>query len=394
LPTGVGKALQPKDRRLQEDGMQQQEYNLVVKRLDRLERRARWHWVERVLTLGLVTQFLVSGPVGASLREKAKLQAQKAAENARLALAKGANAARRTLLVRPALDPRMVLEDQQEAALDAMPMPPAERAPVSAPATRARVTRPHFEQQAALLAEQRPVSGPSSRSETAPPAATAKAGPLTPLERAQAWSSSVSQAERQMARAAESSAEPLASLGPLASGAPALNGVGSATLGFPMPGELAAPEKLWKAVGAARTHRSAPAGRDPFNFAGPFAAQSGHLASVQPASAVRSSQSEPVAADSTASVSSLVMESPEVAVPPTSPSVTAPPPPSITLKALGYALSADGNAQAVLSGGNTLYVVNEGEEFADRFRVTAIRPEYLEVEDELTNQIIRLPLGD
>jgi hypothetical protein len=57
-------------------------------------------------------------------------------------------------------------------------------------------------------------------------------------------------------------------------------------------------------------------------------------------------------------------------------------------------LSADGNAQAVLSGGNTLYVVNEGEEFADRFRVTAIQPEYLEVEDELTNQIIRLPLGD
>jgi hypothetical protein len=76
------------------------------------------------------------------------------------------------------------------------------------------------------------------------------------------------------------------------------------------------------------------------------------------------------------------------------PAVTVTPPPPASLKALGYAVSADGNAQAVLTDGSTLYVVNEGEEFGDRFRVIAIRSEALEVEDELTNQTIRLPLGD
>jgi len=113
--------------------MQPQEYNLVVKRLHRFERRARWHWVERVLTLGLVTQLLLSGPVGASLRDKARLQARRAAENARLALAEGVSAARRALLVTPALDPRAVLEDQRGTQPDQF-QPGASSAPSAAAA--------------------------------------------------------------------------------------------------------------------------------------------------------------------------------------------------------------------------------------------------------------------
>jgi len=376
--------------------MQPQEYNLVVKRLHRFERRARWHWVERVLTLGLVTQLLLSGPVGASLRDKARLQARRATENARLALAEGVSAARRALLVTPALDPRAVLEDQREAALDAMPIPPVVTAPVPA-RTAAEPNQTSFNQeQAALLPPRRPASGPPSPSQAAPQGRAAKAAPLTAFQRAEAWSLSVSEAERQMARAAERNAEPVASLmdSSPASATPALNGSRSTTLGFPMPDELPVPQELWKAVGAAGAHKGIAAGRDPFSFSGPFATQPEHLARAQAASSLAGSQSQPVAPGAAPAASSSVMESPEAVAPAASPAVTAPPPPSVTLKALGYALSADGNAQAVLSGGNTLYVVNEGEEFADRFRVTAIRPEYLEVEDEVTNQIIRLPLGD
>ena len=375
--------------------MQPQEYNLVVKRLRRFERRARWHWVERVLTLGLVAQLLLSGPVGVSLREKTRLQAQKGAENARLALAESANAARRVLLVRPALDPQMALEDQREVALDAMPMPTAVT-PLAAQ-NAAEPAGPSFSrEQAALLPSQRPVSGQTSPSEAVPAVAAAKAAPLTAYQRAEAWSSSISEAERQMARTAERNAEPVASLmdSSPASAAAALNGVGASTLGFPMPGELAAPQILWRAVGAARRHQMIAAGRDPFSFAGPFAAQADQLARLRAGPNVRGSQSEAVTLGVAPAAASSVIQSPETVARATSPAVTAPPPPSVTLKALGYALSADGNAQAVLSGGNTLYVVNEGEEFADRFRVTAIHPEYLEVEDELTNQIIRLPLGD
>ncbi|HXJ95169.1 MAG TPA: hypothetical protein VMT20_20195 [Terriglobia bacterium] len=376
--------------------MQPQEYNLVVKRLHRFERRTRWHWAERVLTLGLAARLLLIGPAGTSLRDKARLQAQRAAENTRLALAESMAAARRALVVRPALDPQRVLEDQREAALDAMPMPPAVTAPVqAAPAAMASVTPAPLHQQAALLTQQRPTFSATSPSLAAAPAAAAKAAPLTAFQRTEAFSSGVSDAERQMARAAERSAEPLASLidGPFAGATPALNGAVSAALGFPMPDDLAVPEKLWKAVGRTGAHKGIASGRDPFSFAGPFAAQSDRLARVQ-TEGLRGSQSEPLAPGSAVAASASAMQSPEVVAPATSPAATAPLPPVVNLKALGYALSADGNAQAVLSGGNTLYVVNEGEEFADRFRVTSIRPEYLEVEDELTNQIIRLPLGE
>jgi hypothetical protein len=374
--------------------MQQQEYNSIAKRLHSLERRARWHWAERLLTLILAAQLLFTEPAGSFLRNQAaRLRPREA--SARLAFAEGMSAARRALLVRPALDPQVVLQDQQEALLDAMPIP-AGTAPMQAATETA--TRARFHSQPRLLAEQKSVSGRDLASPAAPELRTA-APPAVP-ENAAVWSLRVSEAERQMARAAESAAEPLASLmdGPAASGAPSLDGAGlSAGLSsgpLRSPRELAAPQTLWKAVGAARSHQRIAAGRDPFAFTQSFASQPPRTIQARPNSTSQSSQPDSFTPGSAPAGPSVMAGAEALTAAADGQTVGAPPAPPFSLKALGYAVSADGNAQAVLTDGNTLYVVNEGEEFAERFRVIAIRPESLEVEDELTNQTIRLPLGD
>ena len=71
----------------------------------------------------------------------------------------------------------------------------------------------------------------------------------------------------------------------------------------------------------------------------------------------------------------------------TSPAIAAAP---VNLKALGYSQAEDGSAQIVLSNGNALMVVNEGQEFLDRFRVVSLSPEGVDVEDGLTHQTIHL----
>jgi hypothetical protein len=356
--------------------MQPQEYNLILRRLNRFERRARWHWVERFITLGLVAQLLL-GPAGTLRREAARVQALQAGERARMALTRGISTARQALFVRPVLDPRTVLEDEREVSMDAKPILPApamlaQSSVVTAPpAARSRLRK-----KSELLAERRPVSRRISASQTAATSAVKVVRPLAP-ENALTFSSSVSEAERQMARASDNSAEHVAALmdSPLASSAATRDGT---TPGAGMAFGLSAPETLWKAVAGADSHRKPAVGRDPFNFAGsfagPFAAQSEPPSQTAPTTVSRNSDPQPVAA--------------------VTPEVTVPALPAVTLKALGYAQSADGTAQAVLTDGITLYVVNEGEEFAGRFRVIAIRPEDLEVEDEYTNQTFRLPLAN
>lgn len=379
--------------------MQPQEYDLVLERLHRFERRARWHWAERALTLGLAGWLFVTGPAGASLqRQIARLQPLDASHRARSVLAESIRAAQRALLVGPALDPERVLEDQHEASMDAMPLPPAEalaaRSPRATTATATTTTKYRFHQRPELLAARRPIPSRTS-SQTA--AAATQAAPLAAGESSLSWSSSVSEAERQMARAADKSAEPMASLmdSPVASGMPILNSAGSAGLPFPLPGELAAPEALWRAVGTAKSHRQLAAGRDPFSFAAPFASQPGQSPRARSKPALRGSQPDAFVSGSApaASPSTMPAAEPAPAVTGTQ-ALTAPALPAISFKALGYAESADGTAQAVLSDGSTLYVVNEGEEFAEHYRVIAIRREDLEVEDEVTNQTFRLPLGD
>jgi hypothetical protein len=370
--------------------MQQQEYNSIVKRLHTLERRARWHWAERVLTLILAAQLLFIEPAGSFLRNQAaRLRPREA--SARLAFAEGMSAARRALLVQPALDPQVVVQDQQEALLDAMPIP-AGTAPVRAATESAMRARLHSQPRA--LAEQKSVSGRGLVSPAAPGLRTA-APPAVP-ENAAVWSLRVSEAERQMARAAESAAEPLASLmdGPAASGAPVLDSAGLSSGPLPLPRELAAPQTLWKAVGTGRSHQRIAAGRDPFAFAQSFASQPQRTAQARPNATSQSSQPDSFTPGSTPAGRSVMADAEAVTAAADAQTAGASLALPVSLKALGYAVSGDGNAQAVLTDGSTLYVVNEGEEFAERFRVIVIRPESLEVEDELTNQTIRLPLGD
>jgi hypothetical protein len=352
--------------------MQPQEYNLILRRLNRFERRARWHWVERFITLGLVAQLLLA-PAGTLRREAARLQALQAGEHARLALAEGMSAARRALLVRPALDPRTVLEDERAVSMDAMPILPAPAMLAQASGVTAAPAAPsRLRKKSELLAERRPISNRISPSQTA--ATSAVKAILPPArENALTFSSSVSEAERQMARASDNNAEHVAAImdSPLANSAVTLGGTAP---GAGMAFGLSAPETLWKAVAAADSHRKPAAPRDPFNFAGPFAAQSEPPSQAAPTTVSRNSDPQPAA--------------------PATQEVTVPALPAVTLKALGYAQSSDGTAQAVLTDGITLYVVNEGEEFAERFRVIAIRPEDLEVEDEYTNQTFWLPLAN
>ena len=366
--------------------MQPQEYNLILKRLNRFERRARWHWVERAITLSLVAQLLVSEPAGVLKSQTARLRVAEA--RGRTAFAEGLGAARRALLVRPALDPRTVLDDEREAAIDALPMLPAANLAAQSPqATREAATPSRLHRQRALLAERPPILSQTSSS-PAVAGEVSEAAPSPVAENALTWSSSVSAAERQMARAADNNDDYVAALmdSPVAGGALGLGGVEPA---YPLPQQLAAPERLWRAVRASNSHRNLAITRDPFSFAGPLAAQTQRPSHPLATPAPPGSQSEPLPPGSSPALSAE-----PAAQAPAAQEATVPALPAVTLKALGYAESADGTAQAVLTDGNTLYVVKEGEDFAERFRVIGIRPEYLEVEDEYTNQTFRLPLGD
>lgn len=67
----------------------------------------------------------------------------------------------------------------------------------------------------------------------------------------------------------------------------------------------------------------------------------------------------------------------------------APPPPA--LKAVGYTEKAGGSREAIVSLDDQIFVIHEGETFAKRFRVLKITPSQVEVNDETTQQNIRLP---
>ena len=69
----------------------------------------------------------------------------------------------------------------------------------------------------------------------------------------------------------------------------------------------------------------------------------------------------------------------------------APPPPP--LKAVGYTEKTGGAREAIVSLDDELFVIHEGETFAKRFRVLKITPNQVEVNDETTQQNIRLPFS-
>jgi hypothetical protein len=74
------------------------------------------------------------------------------------------------------------------------------------------------------------------------------------------------------------------------------------------------------------------------------------------------------------------------------PATPAPPPAPPPLKAMGYTEKARGVPEAIVSDDQEIYVVHEGESFANRYRVLKISPSAVEVDDETTHQTVRLPI--
>jgi len=66
-----------------------------------------------------------------------------------------------------------------------------------------------------------------------------------------------------------------------------------------------------------------------------------------------------------------------------------PPPPPVQLQAMGYSESDKGK-QVYISDPQETYVVREGEEFAQKYKVLKITPTQAEVEDESSHQSIQL----
>ena len=71
-----------------------------------------------------------------------------------------------------------------------------------------------------------------------------------------------------------------------------------------------------------------------------------------------------------------------------------PPPPPIPYKAIGYQQDANGKKRAYLDDGQDssgVYMVREGEQFGQRFKVLKITDSFVEVQDETYHQIVQLP---
>ena len=87
------------------------------------------------------------------------------------------------------------------------------------------------------------------------------------------------------------------------------------------------------------------------------------------------------------------------AAPPTPASAAAPaapaqppPPAPPPLKAMGYTQKAGGVHEAIVTDDQEIYIVHEGDAFAQHFRVLKISPSAVEVDDETTHQTLRLPI--
>jgi hypothetical protein len=69
-----------------------------------------------------------------------------------------------------------------------------------------------------------------------------------------------------------------------------------------------------------------------------------------------------------------------------------PPPPPIPLKALGYSQSQNGIRQAYLSGQDQVYAVRVGDAISHRYKILAITPMAVDIEDIQTGEQARLPI--
>ncbi len=70
-----------------------------------------------------------------------------------------------------------------------------------------------------------------------------------------------------------------------------------------------------------------------------------------------------------------------------------PPPPPIPLKAVGYSEKGGGRQEAYVSDEDQVFVVHEGEQFAQKYRVLKITPRSIQIEDETSHQTVELPFA-
>jgi hypothetical protein len=320
--------------------MNPEEYQAILVRLSQLEHRDRRLRIERGLMLCVIGWLIATGPASRVLFKAAPL-IEARSRSAAPAAARGLAELGRWLRVSPVLDPKTVIEDQQEAFGEAAP----------------EATKPGTKPAGSVA-----LAGPTLTAKVNPskPAVAARTAAAVPARSEQAVSS------RDDARRVGSSASRRtgpAATSPMARAALAIGRDVARTLA-PLPADQSFRSLAfadWPDPGSlASSDRTSPQAAAPSRF------------TVLPATPDPESSSTPPA--------------------PPAPSGTAAAP--VTLKALGYAESADGSAQIVLSDGNALYVVNEGQDFLDRFRVVALRPEGVDVEDRLTKQTLHLSFGD
>lgn len=342
--------------------MRPEEYKSVLDRLERLERRDRRMRLERVLLLAAIVWLLATGPASRLLTNAApKLRA---GERGVSLVAKSSLAGLRHLLrVQPVLDPSTVIEDEREAFNEPTQAPSPAR-PSTAP-TPVRV-----------LASSRPPAAPDSRPTTELKSREPK--PSTPLTASSAHGTEASRAVR-LKRVSGASSRPVPS-----------------TVSTTVLTSKSAASTSWAAAGLSidrdvqKRLTSLPGDGSSQTLA---LAEWPDLASAaSPGTALPAAGAGPIAILPEAfrgAAASLISASPaEAPAPP-----AAVPQTPVALKALGYAQGADGSAQIVLSNGNALLVVNEGQEFLDRFRVVSLRPEGVDVEDRFTSQVIHLAFG-
>jgi hypothetical protein len=76
-------------------------------------------------------------------------------------------------------------------------------------------------------------------------------------------------------------------------------------------------------------------------------------------------------------------------LPPSHPA--SPPPPPITVKALGYAEDKSGKRKAILADDQDTYEVREGDSFAGHYKCLQITATAVEIRDESYHQTVQLP---
>lgn len=335
--------------------MKPEEYKSLLDRLERLERRDRRMRLERLAMLAAIVWLAATGPAS-RLLVKAAPRLQAGEMGAQSVAARSLTALRHLLRVQPVLNSATVIEDEREAFDHAAPAP-----------------RPAPPVAAAVLASRQAPAAPQS-------AANAGLKSCAPVTTSLA-SKAASQAARAKTTSGQGSGQTRASL---SRRAPTTKPTAASAASL-------AAEGLSIGQDVQRRLTSLPADGSSQTLA---LAEWPDLASVasQPGSGSADATAGPVAilpeglnrATSPASASPGDVPAPAPAVPQI----------PVALKALGYAQAADGSAQIVLSNGNALFVVNEGQEFLDRFRVVALRPEGVDVEDRLTNRTLYLTFGN